>query len=690
MIKSLALILVLITSHTLLAQQHVLDSLLNVLPKHSAKDTIRLNLLNDIAFEYSFIDPDKGIAAAGEAISIALETGNRSKLAASYSNKGVNYAAKGNDSAALALYKQALAIHEEQNNLLSMARVFNNMAIIYVGLSDYAKALEYHGKSLAIFEKTGDKLRMANALNNTGVVYLYLADYPKALGYYLKALSILEGLDNSSAIANNLSNIGIIYKNLEDYQKAIHFHEKALALYIKTGNKQGIANTMGNIGVVYDKSDKKDRALEYFQKGLSINNVLGNKIRVASDLTNIGTTYQGLHQYDTALKYYEKALDIYKTAGDRNSIVIVLNQLAGLYTEAPATALKSVGSDKEQRIKKALNYLSQSLQIAQETGVADRLSETWAILSSTYEKQTDFEKALNAYKQHIIYRDSIHNVENEKQITRNEMQFGFEKKQALAAAEIRRERVLKNAIAGGAIILLLGGITSFIFYKRKLNADKKKQAAELAAEVAETEMKVLRLQMNPHFIFNSLNSVADYINRNNIAEADRYLTKFARLMRMTLENSEQNMVSLCNDLEALELYLQLESLRLDQKFSYKFNIDESIDIENTMIPPLLLQPFVENSILHGISAKQGEGTILVHIYSEENMLCCVVEDNGIGRSAAAASKVAGTKRSMALNITRSRISLLNKTRKTNAVVNITDVTEGTKAIVKLPLHLNFN
>ncbi|MGH2649367.1 MAG: sensor histidine kinase, partial [Ginsengibacter sp.] len=132
--------------------------------------------------------------------------------------------------------------------------------------------------------------------------------------------------------------------------------------------------------------------------------------------------------------------------------------------------------------------------------------------------------------------------------------------------------------------------------------------------------------MNPHFIFNSLNSISDYILKNDVQSADIYLTKFAKVMRMILENSDQKEVTLKDDLKALELYMQLESLRMKDKFTYEIKIDESINAENTLIPPLILQPFVENSIWHGMQGKKGEGHILISIKKEGNMINCSVED----------------------------------------------------------------
>jgi LytS/YehU family sensor histidine kinase len=208
-------------------------------------------------------------------------------------------------------------------------------------------------------------------------------------------------------------------------------------------------------------------------------------------------------------------------------------------------------------------------------------------------------------------------------------------------------------------------------------------------------MKALRSQMNPHFIFNSLNSISDYISRNNIPKANEYLIKFAGIMRMILEFSEQKEISLADDLKALELYIQLEALRLRDKFRYEISIGEGIDIENTLVPPLMLQPFVENSIWHGLARKEGEGKLSIFVYLQDEMIKYAVEDDGIGRARAAgdagwrepAPGVSG--KSMGIKITGERIALINQSRNAGASMHLSDLEQGTRVEVCLPLALNF-
>jgi LytS/YehU family sensor histidine kinase len=240
----------------------------------------------------------------------------------------------------------------------------------------------------------------------------------------------------------------------------------------------------------------------------------------------------------------------------------------------------------------------------------------------------------------------------------------------------------------GGISLFAMSVFGLFLYKRKRDAVAQVQEAEFSTKVANTELKALRAQMNPHFIFNSLNSINDYISKNDVDSASRYLTKFAKIMRQTLENSNQSEVSLEDDLKVLDLYMQVESMRLKNKFTYSIKVDDEIDRDNTMVPPLILQPFIENSIWHGISKKESNGHIDINITKKDNMLVCTVDDNGVGRILKTDTYSADNK-SLGISITKGRIDILNKKKNTKGTVKMIDKEQGVRVEVKLPLELAF-
>jgi ligand-binding sensor domain-containing protein/two-component sensor histidine kinase len=236
------------------------------------------------------------------------------------------------------------------------------------------------------------------------------------------------------------------------------------------------------------------------------------------------------------------------------------------------------------------------------------------------------------------------------------------------------------------------------FYRYRVGQFRKKQKlkSDYEKKLANVEMSALLAQMNPHFLFNSLNSIDSYIIRNESKKASEYLNNFARLMRLILQNSRSNYISLKDELEALELYLQMESLRFKNKFIYSITVDEELDSNAIVIPPMLIQPYVENAIWHGLMHKTNgeEGKVELQVYKSEDNLLCVIRDNGIGRKKAAeikAQKQSSHKRSMGMQITEDRIEIINKLYNINASVHIHDIENekgevgGTRVELTIPV-----
>jgi LytS/YehU family sensor histidine kinase len=230
---------------------------------------------------------------------------------------------------------------------------------------------------------------------------------------------------------------------------------------------------------------------------------------------------------------------------------------------------------------------------------------------------------------------------------------------------------------------------------RSVNRRKK---TSFEKQVSQVEMKALRAQMNPHFIFNSLNSIHSFIQQNKGEKASDYLIKFSRLMRLILENSNHEEVPLQSDLEALGLYMELEAARMNNKFSFSIDVADDIDVENTMAPPLILQPFVENAIWHGMMHKEGNGIIRIDISKNGDMIKYTVEDNGVGREKAnelRSSTQKGKHESLGIKITNERIAIINHIKKSKAFVALKDLYDdakkplGTLVEVQLPLETGF-
>jgi streptogramin lyase len=243
-------------------------------------------------------------------------------------------------------------------------------------------------------------------------------------------------------------------------------------------------------------------------------------------------------------------------------------------------------------------------------------------------------------------------------------------------------------IAGGLIAILY----AFMRYRIRSIREREEMRTEINKKMAELELKALRSQMNPHFMFNSLNSIKNYILQAKPTLAAEYLSNFAHLIRMILQNSREKAITLQEEMDTLLLYIELEQIRFDKQFEFTCIVDKHIPLEQVMIPPMLLQPFVENAIWHGLMHKREPGQLLLQFSLEGNVIACIIEDDGIGRAKSAELKSlsANKYKSMGMGITQDRIELMNKMDSLGIAVEIIDKMDtngqssGTKVIVRVP------
>lgn len=228
-------------------------------------------------------------------------------------------------------------------------------------------------------------------------------------------------------------------------------------------------------------------------------------------------------------------------------------------------------------------------------------------------------------------------------------------------------------------------------WREKRLATEQREKSELRERIALSEMKALRSQMNPHFLYNSLNAIRLFILQNDSDNADKYLVKFARLMRLILDNSRQEWVTLASELEQLTLYLELEQLRFDNKFVFSVTTDPTLRLEKTSIPPMIIQPYIENAILHGIAHKKSQGSIQIRIERKSTHLECTIDDDGVGRQRAASLKQQpSTHQSVGLRVTEDRLQLIGQRSGQASGVEILDKYDdeqqatGTRVIIELP------
>jgi len=631
------------------SQTTTLDSLLNKL-KTEKVPAKKARLLNLISSEYTSEDPAKVVSFASRAMAVAKAAKLKAEEADAWFNLG-----------------NANILHGEYTEAI---KAFSNSQSIY--------------EVLAKTSKTQDvKDGLARAYGSIGVVCNKQNNFPKALEYFFKALKLYRETRQDDIAARIYNGIGVVYESQKEYDKALKYYKQALALQEKTKDNTA-AVTTSNIGNVYLALNRDSEALASYRDAEKTLTYFSDRSYLGELYNNFGNYYRKKQHPEKAKVYYNKALSIFTE----------VDELFG----ASATQ-EYLGHIAEQQNKypEALAYFKMSADNAQKIGAVGQVKDSEKALSELYEKQGNIKEAYAHYKKYSAAHDSVVSSENIKALVREEMNFEFERKESQRRLEIEKKQALYNEhvkrhrlqyIFGGLFGLLVLGILFLVYNRRQI-----KKNLTLQRDLAEYEQKALHLQMNPHFVFNCLGAISGFIVQNGTDSAIKYLSKFSKLMRLTLEYSKESLIPIDREIESLQNYLELEQLRFNQIFDFSITKDPAIEDDMAM-PPLLVQPFVENAIIHGLVPKLGKGTISVDFKLYGERLVCTVTDDGIGvkESAALKENSVTVHKSMALEITRKRLAVIQAYTSKEAKVEITDGVDadgnilGTKITLSLPVQ----
>lgn len=612
--------------------QVIIDSLTKKLSKETI-DTVRADLLVDIGIQYYYL----GNTKAEEYI------------------------------------QQSLEVSTKANWLKGIGNAYNMYANIYLQKGDLTAAIKYADSSYNAFARGNRKRGMGSALQKKGVAYDRIGFYTEALKYHLENARINEELKDTAGLVNAYINIGNGYYGNHDVPKALEMYHKALDIGKAAGLKREVIPILLNIGQVHAVAGEYEKAKAYYQQAEKALQETGDATLMGGLYITWADLFQKTKEYGKAYDLMTLALKTEQGLGNQYQIGRSHFGLGLVYLDvAKLNSVKNnlppaLRADRNTLLNKAKQELLKAVDIALELKDLNAAMDEYQYLSTIEAQLGNHPSALTYYKEHTRYKDSLFNDENKKKLSALEMQHLNEvknreislinKDRALTAAALQRKNLLIIFIFAGITVVALFAILLF-------RAHSKRRKARFSQQVTEMENQVLRLQMNPHFMFNSLHAINKYILDNEKEKASDYLARFSQLMRLTLENSRQQEVLLSEDLHALELYMQLESLRFPNGFRYAIAVSPEIDKENTLIPPMLLQPFVENSILHGIR-ERADGEINVRVFPEGNSLKCVVEDNGEGLPSGGIQEMKAPHDkhiSMGVKITRERLQMIGRSK----------------------------
>ena len=596
-------------------------------------------------------------------------------------------------------------------------------------------------ESLRWYEKTPDKKGIYDVYYELIYSLRSQSRFDEAVEYNQKAYEWCKENNDELHLAETLGSFPSIYKDAGNYEKSFEYSEQFHQLAIKANNKFWLSGSFFQLGELYMKIDDYPSALTYFRQAFQMDDADLVNARVAGDWDiwvkmEYAEIFSHLNQFDSAWYYFE----LFKPAKKEDRYFRVYLTSIGeyyflqkMYNEALQNFLQGLYFHKElndrNEIQRALMFVAQTylalnkndsalqygregLNLAFQTKAKQIIRDGYQVLYSVFDRQNQKDSANLYFRQYAVVNDTIAT----HQVKAKFISYGYQQKiqlldkeNQLQQQQLKQTSLQKKTLLAGIVIIFILGFILFrnILLKRKNEAstrrivendlqlqklESKKVKAEFQQQTTELEMQALRAQMNPHFIFNCLSSINRFILVNKIEEASDYLTKFSRLIRMVLHNSEKPLIALESELEALRLYLDLERLRFKNAFNYSITFINTIDINAVYIPPMLIQPFAENAIWHGLMHKKSVGCLEIQLCAEGKALTCTIIDNGIGRNMAASfnSRSAEKNKPMGVEITAGRLALLNKSRAQAAVFNIVDLMDdegngcGTKVVLTIP------
>ena len=593
------------------------------------------------------------------------------------------------------LARESLSWFEKTDDKYSITLAYYALGFSLFAQSRFDEALYDYEQARIYARRTGNSTEEIYMLSMAGEAYRERGDYEKAFDILRQCIQLAEAIHNVELVKDQCLTLAGLFVQIEDYNSA----EK----YFRMGFRQDKPEKASSWDLmVYaellTRQHKYDSALAYYG---SFDSVHAKPAMLRTYLVSKGEYYMVREDYPAALPYLLKSLSYQRQLNDRNQLMRCLQDLAKTYA--------GMGMDRE-----AFLNAKEALGMAGQSNARQYIRDGCLILSTLYDKAGHTDSAYLYYRRYITMKDSVLN----DQVKGKFASYGFEQQikwlnqeKRLADVCLQSEMMTKKILIVGIVVLLLIGFIylRYVRLKRKNEAYLRQRAeneleiqrlegerakASLRQRAKELEIQALRSQMNPHFIFNCLNAINYFILNHETEAASDYLTKFSRLMRMIMNHSRHSLITLAEELEVLQLYLDMERLRFKDAFDYEFILDEELDAEDISIPPLLLQPFIENAIWHGLMHKEERGMLTIALTAGNDILTCIIRDNGVGRQRAAflKSKSAEKHKSMGLQITAERMALLTGTGEAGHFFKIEDLYDaeghaaGTQVILTIKLN----
>ncbi|NRD21241.1 histidine kinase [Winogradskyella eckloniae] len=601
-----------------------------------SSDLKRFNAMIDSADAYLKQDAEKSIKFIGNALNVNI---NMSQSAQAHELLGDVYMYWKHYDLAISAFKISIQNTVTRSVQLKLAKAYRNNG-------DFEKSLEMYQK----IPKTNlSNYQKAVWYEGYGDTYTKLKNYEEAIASYEAGLEIANTHLIAPKITDLNSKIAQVYSEQGQTSKAKMYFNNSLNLAKNENKKRAVEEQVKVAEFNSNNADYDDEILLRKQaiegiKDIERDSVITNESPITTQKQNykIGNAYYLQNDMENAIPYYEKSRE---EADKREDLDVKMD----------ATRKLSEAHLRSGNTKEAIAY-----------------SEEYNnVIDAQYAKKIQEISQVARYSRNIAEQQSrITSLESDRALSRSKYELTQEKN--------KRQELIIYSLIGGLVLLLITGYLMFKYIKQQ------RLANNLLA------LKSLRSQMNPHFIFNALNSVNTFIATNDERTANKYLSDFSLLMRAVLENSEEDFIPLKKEIELLNLYTKLEHFRFQDKFDYTIDVDEAIDVEEFKIPPMLLQPYIENAVWHGLRYKTEKGHLNINIEPKsKDEITITIADDGIGRQRSKALKTDHQKKqnSKGMNNIKKRVAILNEMYKDKVDVTISDFQEledaGTEVVVTL-------
>ncbi len=658
------------------------DSLLKVLPDQYGKD--KMKTLNALAASLSFENKEQCRYYAGQALSMAEKLNDPEGIAAANRNLGRMEFYDGN----------------------------------------YPKALNYYQESLNIYEILGNSYFVAQLLEDIGTTHFFARNFDKAFELIQEVLAVYRSQDSKGKTIGDVrdtmsiySRVGLPYRRIgrSDIAKTIYLN------YIRIGEKHRFEVTdmmvhNGLLAMCYYEIGNSDSAFYYFRQAADFPDANMSILALKYEfMRRRARIHLELGNTDTAISLFKRSYQWLSERGFLKQSQLAARQLGDIFVNTNRINLAEFYYRRSEdllneMIKKGSYYRYDSLKYTVSYG-----SELYLPFTKKLMKEEIYEEAIPLYE-HIykLYlskeqlsramtyliacsntKDTLRKLTINREYVEIQTRYESERKDTEIVSlsqknELKELQLLQTRwflVGLGGLLILILLLAIILIRQNKLRNSQ---------QTLLFQQRLFRTQMNPHFLFNSLASIQNFIIKEKPTEASDYLSRFSKLVRQILNNSVEEYIPLEDEVNSIENYLELQKIRHRDMFDYTLEVDEEFDMETTLIPPMLAQPFIENSIEHGFKHKEGKGNMKIRFRLNGRLICFELEDDGVGREKALQIMQSQNKnhQSMSTEINRQRIIALNRKLKRKITLDIIDLKDefgkaaGTKVIILIPENFN--